>query len=668
MIRRYDNIIIVIDKSKNKMLALKFKKVNGKLYAFNFYEPEEKRKILEVKSINDISVTDFIDSIETDDLYNIDKMKQYGIDLESNFVLELIVDGKTIEYDVYDPSSPDEVFMKNFEVNKNVDANITINFSSNPSQNNVMLNYASTNAKSILSILNGMAVSSDDKNAITSILDTIGQFNDTYADTNDNLDMIFLSTQLLMLDSEIHSIPHHIQEMMKNYLIFDFGTGDYKDTNNAILTDDKIDYQKVMVMMRNCIAHSNYKVLENGIVEFYDLGKNKVNFTIHKNQLKFLFNELYRFYYLDGTFPVIYTENRINNLTPFTEKELIEYLSCIELLELSDYTFKTFDSQEKQKLMDSILGFDLDNFTKSFSHSKDDIMNSFKFNLKKHFNDDCEIKGHKITKEDIEYILFNIKNMGEEHFYKLGKTSQINIINTLIRRKYNKNYELLSNLDEIISCRYDSNDSLTANASDYIKMQTKIELLIMALINNIFLFCYNQNPATINASSIRFPKQVYKDFLESQIEQFYNASKESADYESIYDSLLKVAPTQRLDEKDYRTVENNINKCQNKIIKYKKSIESINQILDGTATDETYNLVNKNILHEIRHCLAHKPIVNCNDFSNISNSIITLQDIYEGQTHFSTTISLGEIIKAINHSDFLQSIFDDNQHFKKHSI
>lgn len=666
MIERYDSIITVIDKSKNKMLALKFKKIDDILYAFNFYEPEEKRKMVEVKSINSIPVMNFISTIETNDLYNIDKMKQYGINSENNFVLELIVDEETIKYDVYDYNSPDEIFTKPFEINKNVDSEITIDFNSNPSQDNTMLNYASTTAKSILSILSEMAISSDDKNAITDILNTITQFNDTFADTNDNLDMIFLSTQLLMLDSEIHSIPHNIQRMMKNYLIFDFGTEDYHDTNNAILANDEIDYQKVMIMMRNCIAHSNYKVLDNGIVEFYNLGKNKVNFTIHKNQLKFLFNELYKFYYLDGIFPVIYTENRINNPAPFSKDELIEYLYGIELFKLSDSTLKVFESEEKQSSMDDILGYDLDNFTKSFSNSKEDIINSFRFNLKKHFNDDCKLINNKLTEEDIEYVLFNIKNMGEDHFYKLGKTSQINIINTLIKRKYNKNYDLLSIIDETINCKYDSNDSLTSNASSYIKIQTKIEILIMALMNNIFLFCYNQNPATINASSIRYPKQVYKDFLKNQIEQFYNASKETSDYESIYDSLLKVASTQRLDEKDYRNAEKDITKRKNKIIQYKNSIESINKILDGTATDEVYNLVNKSILREIRHCLAHKPMVNCNDFSHICNSVITLQDVYEGQTKFSTSISLEEIIKAVNHSDFLKSILDDNQHFIKH--
>ena len=38
MINRYDTVIIVIDRAKNKMLALKFKIIDGHLYAYNMYE------------------------------------------------------------------------------------------------------------------------------------------------------------------------------------------------------------------------------------------------------------------------------------------------------------------------------------------------------------------------------------------------------------------------------------------------------------------------------------------------------------------------------------------------------------------------------------------------------------------------------------------------------
>ena len=668
MIRRYDCILTVIDQSKDKMLALKFNIIDGRLYVFNYYDLPEKRKMIEVKSINGISVKSFINEINSDDLYNIDKMKEFGINTEDSFVLDLIVDEKTIEYDVYDYNSPDEIFRKKFAINKNIDSKIVIDFDENSSENNKMLNYASTNIKCILSILNSIAVSTDDKKLISNLLNKITQFNDTYADTKDNLDMIFLSTGLLLLDSEIHNVPQYIQEMMQSSLYIDFGTDDYKDTNNSILTDDKIDYRKVVVMIRNCIAHSNYKVLDNGLVEFYNFGKNKLHFTIHKNKIKSLLSQLYKFYYLEGTFPIIYTDYIVTNPEPFSKDELIKYLNELELFECN-YTFKTFDNDEKQNRMDrNLIFYNLSSFHVNLKYSREYIIDSFERNIKNHFNDDCELENHKITDGDIEYILFNIKNMGEDHFYELGRLSQIKIINTLIKRKYNKNGELLNYINEIMDSKYDSNDSLTKSSSDYIKIQTKIELLIIALINNIFLFCYNQNPATINATSIRFPKKVYTDFLKTQVELFYNYTKEYDDYKAIYDSLLKIGLTKEEINNDYYPVINNISKWKNKIIQYKNSIESINQVLDGTADDKTYNLVNKNIIYRIRHCLAHKLIVNCYDFSNIRNSEIILTNKFEGQTFLNTTMSLEEIINAINHTDFLQSILDNNQHFKNNSI
>ena len=46
---------------------------------------------------------------------------------------------------------------------------------------------------------------------------------------------------------------------------------------------------------------------------------------------------------------------------------------------------------------------------------------------------------------DIKYVLESIKKMGERHFINLGSTAQIKVIETLIKFKYNKKYELINN-------------------------------------------------------------------------------------------------------------------------------------------------------------------------------------------------------------------------------
>ena len=63
MINRYDTVITVIDRAKNKMLALKFKIIDGHLYAYNMYEAVENRKILEVLKINNVEISQIIDKI-----------------------------------------------------------------------------------------------------------------------------------------------------------------------------------------------------------------------------------------------------------------------------------------------------------------------------------------------------------------------------------------------------------------------------------------------------------------------------------------------------------------------------------------------------------------------------------------------------------------------------
>ena len=94
MITRYESLITVINFEKSKMLALKFKKIDNKLFAFNFYERKENQKLIEVTKINGVLVSSFIKEFDIDDFYDIEKMKTIGIDTTKEFKLELKADEK----------------------------------------------------------------------------------------------------------------------------------------------------------------------------------------------------------------------------------------------------------------------------------------------------------------------------------------------------------------------------------------------------------------------------------------------------------------------------------------------------------------------------------------------------------------------------------------------
>ena len=120
MINRYDTVITVIDRAKNKMLALKFKIIDGHLYAYNMYEAVENRKMLEVLKINNVEISQMIDKITEEDLYNIDVLKKYGINTEEEFILAMSDGNSVIDFDIFNIESDDRVFYKEHEINENI--------------------------------------------------------------------------------------------------------------------------------------------------------------------------------------------------------------------------------------------------------------------------------------------------------------------------------------------------------------------------------------------------------------------------------------------------------------------------------------------------------------------------------------------------------------------
>lgn len=668
MIERYNSTITVINGLKNKMLCLKFKIENEKLYAYNMFLPEENRKMLEVSKINGVYVANFLEGIEQNDLYDINKMKSYGIDTTDNFICTFI-DGETnIDFDILSEDSKDGIFYKKHENNSIVPDNLSEMIQETTMSDNIMLEYASTNAKALLSMLKNMSMSEKDKTSLNLLLQQFISVDDNYANVSNNLDMIFLSTQLLMLDDKLDFVPEYIENLMSRVLVFNFGTNELDESNNAILTEGQVDYKKIIKMIRNCIAHSNYKVLEDGNIEFYNEGKNKMNFTINKMDVISLFDHLYNYYFLNGCLPVIINGNYDFDRNSFTTESLLDYLRNIELLGTNLPELKRFDSEHEQRKMDDDLGLNIYNFNSSRISGKESVLRRYEYTIKKHLRDEPPLNSKRLSEEDIQYILNNINEMNSDYFYQLGKSAQIEVINQLIIKKYNKDYYLHANLQDIINSNHFNNQSLVEQSSDYINYKTKIELLMLSLTNNLLLFCYNQNKSIIETEYIRFPKQIYIDYLESRKNSFYETSKEASDYQFAYTSLLKASSSHLISYEDFKIIEDSINKTKNKLIKTKNDIASVDAILEGTATNIDYKNINIQILNRMRDCLAHGRLsVEVSDINNIMETQLKIIDEYEGKLQFSSSLSFGELIEVLNQPDFIKSLLNDNQNFKKHS-
>ena len=226
LITRYESLITVINFEKSKMLALKFKKIDNKLFAFNFYERKENQKLIEVTKINGVLVSSFIKEFDIDDFYDIEKMKTIGIDTTKEFKLELKADEKNIVYNILDENSKDDIFRKDQEINENIKLENPIEYKQSASEN-AMLNYASTNTKALMTILKNLSVSDNDKDLMNDFLITISQFNEYFINLDNNLDVLFLSTQMFCLNDMIDYIPSKIKDILnkqtsksKNHVIF----------------------------------------------------------------------------------------------------------------------------------------------------------------------------------------------------------------------------------------------------------------------------------------------------------------------------------------------------------------------------------------------------------------------------------------------------------------
>ncbi len=670
-LERYKYLLALIDSKKNKISIIKFLKKDNKLYMYDFYLPKENQELLEVKSINGIEISSIINKANESDFYDDYQLRQFNIDTSKSYEITF-TNGKTI--DLLDENIESNIFYKNHDINEILEMSEDVEIKETEKTNNTMLDYASTNIKSLLIIISKMLKSDKDKELFQNLFINFNEVNDNYNSVNENLDILLLSTELLLLGDKINNIPNYLELAIKNSMSFDFGSEDIRKTNNSILTEGKIDYKKLIIMIRNCIAHSNYKILEDGRIKFYNEGKNKLEVIATKNNITKIFNYIFNYHFLEGVYPLIYLGTYNNDNAPFNKNTINDFLDKIEVYDLGNYQMKQSSNREKQDNLDTILPIELAGIKEISTNNiyntymdKEAFERKTKELIKNHLIIEEEPHFKSLTQEDINFIFNNISELGEDYFYSLSQSSQIEVINNLIYQKYAKEYYIQKNIQDIISTNHYSNDSLKNKASKYINYKTKLELLITTLLNNIFLFCYNQNKSNQDASSIIFPMTIYNDYLESKVSTFYNITTEAQDYKVIYNILLKSASTHAFQEEDFELIDDKIKETRNRLYKLRNDISMADNITANKYKPEELEKVNQEILKRIRDCLAHGRLkVELNSINSIAEARIEIIDEYNSQVLFETTITLEELLNTINNQDFINSILNNNKNFENH--
>lgn len=659
---------------------LRYRIINKKLFIYDSFTKRENCKYIEVIKINGVSVSKMLESgFAEPDFSNYDKMLEFGIDIFKSYNITF----KKLNphsFDVYGNRNLKKAFFKTHDKNEVLDNKKFKKLKPTKGTDSLMADYATTSVKGILTMLYNMSKNDKDKELFLNIFNTYHSVNETIVDIENYMDMIYLSTALLLNDSKFSYIPESVVELINRshnsyeYPVYLVGDAEHSsiENNDSITTDDEVDTRKLLNMLRNQLAHSNYQMLSDNYIKVFNLGKkNRMNIEIAKKKVMFMLKKLCDFHSFDNIFPVIDCW-LVHDYTPFTPLTLDKYLDQMKLYNPNKIEFKILDDLEKQLELEEHQGLDVANFkyVATSAFSKESIIFGFNKTIKKHLTDECFLEETKLTEETKERIKREINLLGEEYFYSLSKSTQIEIVNKIIQKIYYRNQTYLRvAYDYIDKSSVFKNEALNKEASSYIDYLALIELSIISLLNSIFLYTSNQNEKAIDGTCFRFPDVMYESYLETRIKKLERYSKEKIEKSDQIRRLLNVIPSKYLTNDTIDDLISDIDKLNNKLIKVCGQIGAIDTVLNKSYDADNYDKANKEIIRRIRDSLAHGRLtVESIDINDIGSSVLHIIDEYNGEIEYDGYVKLRDLLNAINKKELITSLINDNSHFNNHTL
>ena len=213
--------------------------------------------------------------------------------------------------------------------------------------------------------------------------------------------------------------------------------------------------------------------------------------------------------------------------------------------------------------------------------------------------------------------------------------------------------------------------SFKIGADSHITYIPQIELTLYSLLNSLFCFSFNHNKQELDLKTFRFPTSFYIDFYNSR-RNIYDSNLSMIKY---LDTLITDGKKNGIDvssyEKDRNKLINENNRLASDGVTVKpKSLETdimdSLDIINEVETEDQLDLTNKKIFNRIRDSIAHNNIsFGPIDINDIGSTLIYIKDIYKETLHFSGVITLRELLNTLKNNKVLNSMLNDNSHFKK---
>ena len=428
----------------------------------------------------------------------------------------------------------------------------------------------------------------------------------------------FISNNFNLNGRKITNIVTDFKDILKQLCDSEYGYN-----SEFIKNDNEIDIIKLIVCIRNSLAHSNYEILSNEKIRLYSTEK-KYNFIIDIKLLLVIIDEISEYHH---NYALWYEKND------------------------NDIKLKNKYYVSNEDLYNIIKSFDIDDL--SAKKLLDEFLSKFKPNIKR--------RSVKSCKEGI--FSFILDKYNSSSYYGIIINNYLysnkghNIDGELYRKSPLYNYLLDENYE-----KYDSKGYKT----------DRLKYYLLALINAYYHSTFN----TLETFDS------LKQFLPLDLSFIKLDQKTKDNFDLEYDKFIKeneLSLREKLEK--YNKL---INEQKNKITKYEYDLENsknqkykdkipslilfINNTLNTLEVEKVQieielemiknkkNFINYKILKYIRHALSHGDVhfVGEFDFDNVGNNIIVFESFETNPSKKSYKSFYG----SCKVNDFLNSIID----------
>lgn len=738
----YSNKFYKTRGDENQFSILKFKIIDGKPYVYDLITSRENRKYVEIKQINSIDVNEIITLLKNDG-YNDEEievliqhkeiLQVYGLDA-SSYNITLLYNNNLINMQLDDPNIRLDfsIFFKEHSKSNLLDKT-NFNLNQESIKNNVSYGYDS-NLK-LLSLMHGLCKSQKDLSLFEDICSKNVELLGNGSNTDTNIDWMFMSSFFLLNQEEKNTLPDYLYLDLARKLKLVNPRGAmciFLDENNEetsyansvnqsnygcndyIVTNGSFDCKMLFHAIRNALAHSSYEVIDKNYIRIYGYNDENImncNFKIQKNMIIEFINKLSNYNNFGDIFPICTLENPNYNNDPIqTREDLRSYLENIVISDINDVKYHDLDTLKKLQMYASYLSkkentdinqnvdykllemFEYD-YERKIYYLKIQLQNPMTRKTKlidsvaksqlKYFMD-YKLETQKLSETQISKIIDNIGQISDT-FYNHSAVNQHEIITELIRNELNPSRNISMIIEDIVKISSKSDgaimDMLNETSTKYIDYDKVIKATIIAYLNNILLYNYNEKKVDsngLNFSNMKLNLQKELDnkkkFRKDQRNRKTNIKEKIKDTDGnivlskikYYNDMLN---NPKLSDEQKKQLQCELSLYEEIFNKGMQNEEIFNEIqkcdINIEKVNEEITMINTNphkyVLKHLRNSLAHGNIFFSDtiDLNDVGDLEITFIDYYPdtADESFKGTIKFRELLITLSDETFINSLF-----------